>query len=46
MAITKIHSIKSTLNLAINYTTKSEKTDEKSWYLHSNVIYLLHIFNF
>ena len=29
MAITKIHPIKSTLNLAINYTTKSEKTDEK-----------------
>lgn len=25
MAITKIHPIKSTLNLAIDYTTKSEK---------------------
>ena len=29
MAITKIHSIISTLNLAIDYITKSEKTDEK-----------------
>ena len=29
MAITKIHPIKSTLNLAIDYITKSEKTDEK-----------------
>ena len=29
MAITKIHTIKSTLNLAIDYITKSEKTDEK-----------------
>jgi len=28
MAITKIHPIKSTLNLAIDYITKSEKTDE------------------
>ena len=27
MAITKIHPIKSTLNLAIDYTTKSEKID-------------------
>ena len=29
MAITKIHPIKPTLNLAIDYITKSEKTDEK-----------------
>lgn len=29
MAITKIHHIKSTLNLAIDYITKSEKIDEK-----------------
>ena len=29
MAITKIHPIRSTLNLAIDYITKSEKTDEK-----------------
>ena len=29
MAITKIHPIKSTLNLAIDYITKSEKSDEK-----------------
>ena len=29
MAITKIHPIKSTQNLAINYTIKSEKTDKK-----------------
>ena len=29
MAITKIHPIESTLNLAIDYITKSEKTDEK-----------------
>ena len=29
MAITKIRPIKSTLNLAIDYITKSEKTDEK-----------------
>lgn len=29
LAITKIHPIKSTLNLAIDYITKSEKTDEK-----------------
>ena len=28
MAITKIHSIKSTLNLAIDYITNSEKTNE------------------
>ena len=29
MAITKIHPIRSTLNWAIDYITKSEKTDEK-----------------
>lgn len=29
MAITKIHPIKSTLNLAISYITNKEKTDEK-----------------
>ncbi|EHL18927.1 hypothetical protein HMPREF9628_01924 [Peptoanaerobacter stomatis] len=29
MAITKIHPIKSTLNLAIDYITNGEKTDEK-----------------
>jgi len=29
MAITKIHPIKSTLNLAIGYITKDEKTDDK-----------------
>ena len=29
MAITKIHPIKSTLNLAIDYITNAEKTDEK-----------------
>ena len=29
MAITKIHPIKSTLNLAIDYITNEEKTDEK-----------------
>ena len=29
MEITKIHPIKSTLNLAIGYITKSEKNDEK-----------------
>ena len=28
MAITKIHPIKSTVNLAIDYITKKEKTDE------------------
>lgn len=31
MAITKIHPIKSTLNLAIVYITNEEKTDEKYW---------------
>ncbi len=31
MAITKIHPIKSTLNLAIAYITNEEKTDEKYW---------------
>lgn len=29
MAITKIHTIKSTLNLAIDYITNIDKTDEK-----------------
>ncbi|KXB58111.1 relaxase [Gemelliphila asaccharolytica] len=29
IAITKIHPIKSTLNLAIDFITKSKKTDEK-----------------
>ena len=29
MAITKIHPIKSTLNLAIDYITNEDKTDEK-----------------
>ena len=29
MAITKIHPIKSTLNLAIDYITNEAKTDEK-----------------
>jgi hypothetical protein len=29
VAITKIHPIKSTLNLAIAYITNEEKTDEK-----------------
>lgn len=29
MAITKIHPIKSTLNLAIKYITNKDKTDEK-----------------
>ena len=29
MAIIKTHPIKSTLNLAIDYITESEKTDEK-----------------
>lgn len=29
MAITKIHPIKSTLNLAIKYITNENKTDEK-----------------
>lgn len=29
MAITKIHPIKATLNLAIDYITGSEKTDEE-----------------
>lgn len=29
MAITKIHPIKSTLNLAISYITNEDKTDEK-----------------
>jgi relaxase/mobilization nuclease family protein len=29
MAITKIHPIKSTLNLAISYIVNGEKTDEK-----------------
>ncbi|WP_082941233.1 relaxase [Peptoniphilus pacaensis] len=28
VAITKIHPIKSTLNLTIDYITKGEKTDE------------------
>lgn len=37
--------MKSTLNLAIDYITKSEKTDEKSYYLHSNVTHLLNTFN-
>ena len=36
MAITKIHPIKSTLNLAIDYITKSEKTDEKILVSSSN----------
>lgn len=31
MAITKIHPIKSTLNLSIAYITNEEKTDEKYW---------------
>ena len=31
MAITKIHPIKSTLNLEIGYITKSEKTDKKNF---------------
>ena len=30
MAITKIHPIKSTLNLEISYITKSEKIDKKT----------------
>ena len=30
MAITKIHPIKSTINLEISYITKSEKTDKKT----------------
>ena len=30
MVITKIHPIKSTLNLEISYITKSEKTDKKT----------------
>ncbi len=30
MAITKIHPIKSTLNLAIDYIIKSKKTDTKT----------------
>ena len=30
MAITKIHPIKSTLNLEISYITKSEKADKKT----------------
>ncbi|EGS35694.1 hypothetical protein HMPREF1040_0034 [Megasphaera sp. UPII 135-E] len=30
MAITKIHPIKSTLNLTISYIVNIEKTDEKS----------------
>ena len=30
MAITKIHPIKSTLNLAITYITNEEKTNEKT----------------
>ena len=29
MAITKIHPIKSTLSLAIDYIARGEKTDEK-----------------
>jgi hypothetical protein len=29
MAITKIHPIKSTLNLAIDYITSDDKTDEQ-----------------
>ncbi|MDO5015386.1 MAG: relaxase, partial [Clostridia bacterium] len=29
MAITKVHPIKSTLNLAIGYITNEEKTDEQ-----------------
>lgn len=30
MAITKIHPLKSTLNLAIAYITNEEKTNEKN----------------
>lgn len=45
MATTKIHPIKSTLNLAINYITKSEKLMKKSWYLHLNVTLLLPIYS-
>lgn len=30
MSITKIHPIKSTLNLAIDYIAESEKTDDKT----------------
>lgn len=35
MAITKIHPIKSTLNLEIDYITKSEKTYEKVFQMSS-----------
>lgn len=38
MGITKIHPIKSTLNLAIDYIIKSEKTDEKNL-VFSYIIY-------
>lgn len=38
MGITKIHFIKSTLNLAIDYIIKSEKTDEKNL-VFSYIIY-------
>ena len=31
MTITKIHPRKSTLNLVIDYKTKSEKTDESAF---------------
>ena len=44
MAITKIHPIKSTINLAIDYITKSEKTDEKilvsSFKCHSSTAHI------
>ena len=44
MAITKIHPIKSTLNLAIDYITKSEKTDAKilvsSFKCHPSTAYI------
>ena len=44
MAITKIHPIKSTLYLAIDYITKSEKTDERvlvsSFKCHSSTAHI------
>ena len=40
MAITKIHPIKSTPNLAIDYITKSEKTYEIAFKRYTNTTHI------
>lgn len=46
MAITKIHPIKSTLNLAIDYIVNGDKTDEQILVSTHNAIKKLPIHNF